>query len=322
MNRRGVVVLSTELDEHWPQLVVEGGLTCVGIHPDQSLGAVHAVDALLESLDGGTAGTFVRRLRDVSIDVEFELHALSWLLPRKLFELHPSWFRMDEHGRRTPDVNACATADEALELIEERTALLVARLSPSTGRHHLWVDDREASRCRCPRCRDLSTSDQHLRFTNAIARGLRRVDPRGKQCYLAYYEALEPPAKVAPEPNVFLEFAPVRRDSAVPIDREDCPANAEHARRLDSLLRLFDPADAEVLEYWIDNSRFSGWKKPATRLPFRPDVIRADAAWYHGRGIRSMTSFACFFDREYVARYGLPPIGEYGRILAAVGGDG
>jgi hypothetical protein len=313
-----VVLLSTELEPHWHDLVAEAGLTCVGIHPDQSLGAVNAVDALVASLEGGPAAEFVRRLRVAGVDVEYELHALAWLLPRSQFDLHPDWFRMDARGERTPDVNACPSAADALAVIEERSALLAARLAPSTGRHHLWVDDLEDSRCRCPRCAGLSTSDQYLVLYNAIARGVRRTDPRAMQSYLAYYEALEPPAVVKPGPGIFLEFAPVRRDSAVPIGRVDCPANVEHVRHLDALLGEFDVRETQVLEYWMDNSRFSGWKKPATEFPFHREAIAADARWYHDRGIRSMTSFACFYDREYVGRCGLPPIGEYGRILASI----
>ncbi len=63
-------------------------------------------------------------------------------------------------------------------------------------------------------------------------------------------------------------------------------------------------------------SRFSGWKRPAVRLPWRRDVLEADLATYAARGIRHITSFAVYIDAEYRARYGEPTfIDEYGAIL-------
>jgi hypothetical protein len=77
------------------------------------------------------------------------------------------------------------------------------------------------------------------------------------------------------------------------------------------------PADsAQVLEYWLDVSRFSRWKRPAVKLPWRRDVLEADLATYAAWGIRRITSFAVYVDRDYRRRYGEPAfIGEYGEAL-------
>lgn len=53
---------------------------------------------------------------------------------------------------------------------------------------------------------------------------------------------------------------------------------------------MFPRATAQVLEYWLDVSRFSGWKRPSVKIPWNPEVMRADAAAYAKRGIRHVLS--------------------------------
>ena len=62
----------------------------------------------------------------------------------------------------------------------------------------------------------------------------------------------------------------------------------------------------------MDASRFSGWTRPARRLPFVDEFFRADVAAYHARGIHDIASFAVWLDADYVARHGPPPIPEFG----------
>jgi hypothetical protein len=81
---------------------------------------------------------------------------------------------------------------------------------------------------------------------------------------------------------------------------------------------VFGTKRAQVPEYWIDASRFSNWKRPAARLPYHPEVIGKDIDYYRLRGFDSITSFACYYDADYVARNGKPPIQEYGAILASI----
>jgi hypothetical protein len=71
-----------------------------------------------------------------------------------------------------------------------------------------------------------------------------------------------------------------------------------------------------VLEYWLDASRFSGWKRPAVKLPFNAEAFERDVRFYVGRGFERVTSFGVFLDAEYVGLHGLPPIADYGCILS------
>ncbi|HUW61628.1 MAG TPA: hypothetical protein VMZ06_11525 [Candidatus Bathyarchaeia archaeon] len=68
---------------------------------------------------------------------------------------------------------------------------------------------------------------------------------------------------------------------------------------------------AQILEYWLDVSRFSGWKRPGVELPWSYAVMKADANAYAKRGIRHVTTFATWIDADYVKRFGEPPLREY-----------
>lgn len=71
-----------------------------------------------------------------------------------------------------------------------------------------------------------------------------------------------------------------------------------------------------MLKYWLDVSRFSGWKRPAKRLPWNREVFLADLDTYAARGIRHVTSFACYVDADYLQLHGAPTcLAEYGAGL-------
>ena len=86
---------------------------------------------------------------------------------------------------------------------------------------------------------------------------------------------------------------------------------------LDANLEVFPRETAQVLEYWLDVSRLSGWKRPAVKLPWDKDVLIADLESYRRRGIRHVTSFACFIDADYIKLHGdpQPALADYGQAL-------
>ena len=80
-------------------------------------------------------------------------------------------------------------------------------------------------------------------------------------------------------------------------------------------LEFFGKESAQILEYWMDVSLFSDWKRPAKPIRWSDEVIGSDLNTYAGLGIEHVTSFACFLDREYVEAYGDQLIETYGRKL-------
>jgi hypothetical protein len=239
------------------------------------------------------------------------------LLPRELFGKNPELFREDERGEWRPEANCCASSSRALEIIAENAVAIARALKPTTGRYFYWGDDGQPW-CACRKCHELSPADQALIVENEICRALQTaIDPRAQLAHLAYANTLAPPKSVRPAQGVFLEYAPIYRRYDAPYEEQDETADRDGLAALDANLEIFPRETAQALEYWLDVSRFSCWKRPAVKLPWRKDVFTADVAMYRKRGIRHITSFAVFIDADYQRLHGdLDFIEEYGAGLA------
>ena len=235
------------------------------------------------------------------------------LLPRDLFTEQPELFRMDDKGLRTADANCCVHSEAALAFTAENAVTIAKPLKPTTGRYFYWGDDAQPW-CHCPKCRELSASEQALMVENRLSQALRDVDSDAQLSHLAYANTMTAPKKVKPEKGVFLEYAPIKRRYDIPLEEQQ--DLAEGLAALDANLKVFPKETAQVLEYWLDVSRFSHWKRPAVRLPWKKEILEADVRVYWKRGIRHITTFAAWVDGDYRKRFGdLDFIAEYGQWL-------
>jgi hypothetical protein len=160
--------------------------------------------------------------------------------------------------------------------------------------------------------RDIETLDWP---TRAKAAGLTTIATHN-------HTTLKPPTQIRPEPGIFLEFAPIARRYDRPLSDRAAQrlstdmTHGEHLDCLDANLAVFGTEGAQVLEYWMDNSRFSGWKRDQVKLlPWNREVFLADIELYAARGIRHVTQFATWLDGWYVEHFGEPPVDEYGAGL-------
>ena len=301
---RGVVLNTVDLSTvDWAKKAHEAGINTIGTHmyPGE----------VVEFLQTQKGKQFMADCRRYGIEVEHQLHSMAELLPRELFAEDSTMFRMDEEGKRVGDWNCCVASEKALEIIAQN-AIKYAKLLPSTNhRYYFWLDDGKPT-CLCPKCRELLPSEQALLIENRIIRALREIDPEAKLAHLSYANSIEAPRKVKPEEGIFLEFAPIMRSWEKPLadtSAEDRGmSHADNLKYLKQNLEVFSAEDAVVLEYWLDVSLFSGWKKPAVKLPWRRDVFLSDIDTYAKLGIRNVTSFAVYMDSDYFEAY---PEAEY-----------
>lgn len=311
---QGIVMIHNELHDKWFDWLRDSKLTVAAIHSAGGPESIRSLGELIEYVKRPEGKNYLNRLRDLGFKVEFEYHAMSWLLPRDEFQKHPDWFRMNEQGERTPDVNLCPSSPEALAYIENRAEILAGLLPTDTGKYYIWQDDVEGKGCCCPECQKYSVSDQVLLMMHAILKGIRRREPSAKLSYLAYFGTVEVP-HIQPEEGIFLEFAPFKRDLSRPLNDPASSENLSQAKTLRPLLEHFGKADSCALDYWIDNSLQSDFKKPPKKLIFRPDVVRQDIAFYRSLGFEKITSFAGYLDEEYCRLYGEPPVRLYANIF-------
>lgn len=276
------------------------GADVLGLHTVGGNKATSSLENLLIWLKTDKGRRLLSYARSLGLEIEYEMHAASFLVPREMFSSHPEYFR-EANGVRTNDYNFCVSSDEMLRTVANRAAELVSKLDYSSHDYYLWQDDVDGGECECEKCRTLSASDQSLIVANAIADELRRFDSSARVCYLAYLGTLTPPKSVKPAPGVFLEYAPMKRDRSIPVWEDETVK-----RELDALFTVFDPGEAKILEYWYDNSMSSNWKKPPKKFTPDNERIAKEIDFYRSLGVGNVTSFACYLGADYEALYGAP----------------
>lgn len=311
---RGAVLSVQDLATvDWPLIAKLSGINTIGTHmlPGEVIGF----------MESGKGRAFLDECRRYGIDVEHQLHSMGELLPRELFSEDSTMFRMDRHGHRVPDFNCCPHSEKALEIIASNAAKFAEALPATNHRYYFWLDDNSEP-CYCPECKELSASDQALIIENRMLDSIRKVDPEATLAHLAYQATLPPPVKVKPSEGIFLEFAPIERQWDRPLSDLDAPgrkgrmSHREVVDYLEDNLKVFPAETAVVLEYWLDVSLASGWKKPAVNLPWHPEAFASDLETYAGYGIKNITSFAVYMDSTYFGSYPRQTcLSDYGTMM-------
>jgi hypothetical protein len=310
---RGVVLTVEDLETvDWAKLAHENGINTIGTHvtPVQ-------VAAFIQSEKGKK---FLADCEKYGIYVEHQLHAMGQLLPRELFAEDSTMFRMNKEGRRVKDFNLCVHSQKALDIVAANAQHYAEILPATNHRYYFWIDDN-CPMCACGKCAGYSESDQALIVENRIIKELRKHDPEAQLAHLAYLSTYEAPHRVKPEEGIFLEFAPISRSWDKPLLDEQATGKENTIRQelmqhLKDNLTVFPVETAVVLEYWLDVSLFSGWQKPAVKLPWHKEVFESDIDTYASMGIRNITTFAVYIDDKYIDAYkDLSFLKEYGEGL-------
>lgn len=297
--KHGVVVYpnditSVGLDE-WENRIRQSGINLIGLHAATVNDPIDTLEAFIK---GSTGKKFLEMCGRMGVDVEYELHALQNLLPRDLFESHPEYFREDTAGVRQRQYNMCFTSEEAVEAMRPQLESLLEWMRPTTHRYFFWTDDKQDKFCNCENCRKYSPSEQALIYENRFLKMLREYDPEATLAHLAYHQTVEPPVQVRADEGVFLEFAPINRDYTLPL-----PAGAVDA--MNANLLAFPAYSQHILEYWLDESMFSDWKRDKlVPNPFRREECARDVLQYRRLGASDITTFATWLYGDYIDRYG------------------
>ena len=155
--------------------------------------------------------------------------------------------------------------------------------------------------------------DQQLIALNAMLTEIRKTIPDAKMAYLAYMDALAVPTTVKPAKGIFLEYAPFVKYTCHAPDAPERIAR-EHAM-IGPLMDYFGREDAKVLEYWYDNSLYSGWKKPPKQFTLKEEAMRQDIAQYREMGFSYISTFGCFLGADYEELYGAADIRPFGECV-------
>ena len=303
-----LLVHPDELDQVWIDRCVALGIPTLALHPVGGYRAPLTMKAMLDKLETEDFRKLIDNAVEKGLNIEYEMHAMRYFLPKTEFEAHPEWFRVDEEGKRNADLNCCASNPEALDFIARRAAEAATKLYRSSHRYFFWADDAKDAFCHCEKCKELSASDQQMIIMNRILEEIRKVDPEATLAYLAYYATLPSPKKVQPADGIFLEYAPIDRDFHKPLADTADEKNADQNQHLKGLIETFGKNGAKALDYWLDNSLFSNWTKPPKAFVADEAVIHADFEYYKSLGFTDISTFACYLGADYIELHGEPDI--------------
>ena len=311
--KNSMIIHPDELSEKWIDKLANAGIGTIGIHPCGGRNAFESLAELLKRMQTQSYRRLIDYAHTRGLEVEYELHAMGYLLGRGLFDTHPEYFRMNEKGERTKDYNLCVSNEEAMELVAENAVQLAKSLYGSTHNYYFWLDDGRDMRCNCPMCRDLSASDQQMMVLNRMLREIKKHIPDARMAYLAYVDSIVPPSRVKANDGIFLEYAPFEKYTARNENAKELIAREREM--IAPLLRTFNKEPKKVLEYWYDNSMLSGWKKPPKKFVPDKEAMLIDIAEYRRIGFDCISTFACFLGKDYEELYGEADITDFADAL-------
>lgn len=299
IEKRGVVVYPDDISsvglKEWEKRINLSGINLIGLHAATSNDPIDTLEKFIRSDIGQD---FLALCEKKAVDVEYELHALEYLLPRKLYDSHPEYFRMDENGDRCCSYNMCFSNEDVIEAMRPQLETLLEWVKPSTHRYYFWADDKQGMFCHCESCSLLSPSEQILLYENRLLSMLREYDSEATLAHLAYQQTIDAPEALRAENGIFLEYAPIKRDYDIPLTVEQTTALKEN-------LMAFPVSTQHILEYWLDESMFSHWKKDKpVPLPFKEEQAARDIARYRAFGASDFTCFATWLNSRYIENYG------------------
>ena len=306
---RSLLIHPEELTEKWIKRMAENGVEVLALHPAGGKNAHESLKSMLETIKTPAYQNLLAFAESLGLKIEYEFHAGSYLLPRELYDEHPEYFRMDENGNRVREIDFCVSNQQALDIVATRAVNLAKELNQKGDDYYFWLDDAKNAGCQCEKCKNLSPSDKNLIVMNAIVKELRKFKPNARVAYLAYQQTMPLPTAVKPEEGIFLEYAPISRKLDVPLSGHA----GEWISGVKDLLGFFGKENSKVLEYWFDNSLFSGWKKPPVKFTPNAEVIKADLEYYSDLGFENISSFACYLGEDYEQLFGEPDVTAFKR---------
>lgn len=203
----------------------------------------------------------------------------------RLFEQHPEWFGVDDKGQRSRQkkrVFCTSNPDAVAYLTKGVVNYLESR--PEINIFALWPPD-SAVWCQCEKCVALGAEpDRQAVLLNDIAKLMKKDLPRVRLETIAYGKTLQPPAKVALDPSILVDFCPINQQFEVPIFDESSIRNAEYKKAFLAWSKAFK-GDISIYTYY----RKYAWKS----LPiWLTDYMQYDLSWYAENGADGVSIYS------------------------------
>ena len=100
-----IILFPDEISHTWIDRMADAGINAMGIHLQGGEDAAEALKSLVVAMKQPEYRALLDYAAQRGLEIAYELHAASYLLPRDLFEEHPEYFRMNKAGQRVNDSN-------------------------------------------------------------------------------------------------------------------------------------------------------------------------------------------------------------------------
>lgn len=262
----------------WLPTIENAGMKRVGLHANPLSTGVREFLGFIEN-NRDTVDLFTNH----GISVEYEFHALEYLLPRALFGKKSQLFREDSRGERSSDFNCCPSSSEALAIIEENSEKLARTLKQTSHDYYFWADDDMGGdvKCCCPKCRKMNATEQNSILYSAILRGIKKYDD--KACISLLIYGKEQFSLQLPK-DMFMLFAPFGRRHDLPITVGE--ENGFYGRSIEKMVADYGSDSVEVLEYFLSYD-FTTFLKQSER-------VEKDLEYYRKIGVNRLATFVVF----------------------------
>lgn len=215
--------------------------------------------------------------------------------------------------------NFCPDDTRSLEQEQKDPLKFVATMPKSMNEFFLWPADKFLSPCSSPRYRAYSVSGLILSFDDQMLKTLCSVRPGARFALLAYLSSWQPSEREKPEPGLLLEWAPIFQSLAYSMDDPASSANAEYRKDFEALLRIFGPANSQLLGYCLDDRMVLG--NSFGKLEYHPGALRVHLAHYCRMGVPSVTTFGVIAGHDYFLSRVSPVVLLYPALLWNIQAD-
>lgn len=202
-----------------------------------------------------------------------------------LFSQHPEWFGMSENGERSPDKKwVCCTSDPRAVAYVHNNILAYLKARPDINIFDFWPPDGEEW-CHCANCTALgSASTRHALFVNQTAQFLKKHLPYVKLECLAYSHYTAPPDSVVLDPDILVDFCPIRQNFDYQIYEPEAENNRFYNDHLKAWSNLFK-GEISLYSYY----RRYAWRSLPNILTH---YMQKDLKYYKKTGVNGVSVYS------------------------------